>query len=433
MRERPGIAALLIFLGVLVLIDLYVFSAVKTMTLGLETRTRKYLHWAYWLVNISLFAWFLVLIMMMSPEKGPPKTFSLFFGVWIMFFVPKMLILAVIGVEDIVRGLRALFAVGYNAISDTKGMSVGISRRQFLSRAAGVIALIPLIGIAHGMIAGRWRFRVRRETLYFDDLPPAFDGFTITQMSDIHSGSFDADSHLEDVREGIQLAIDQKSDLFLFTGDLVNNRAEEMIPWKKEFARLRAPFGQYSILGNHDYGDYVDWDSAAAKQQNMEDLYATHQEIGFRLMRNEHTVLEKDGQQIYLLGVENWGNPPFPQKGDINKSLDGVPKDAFKVLLSHDPTHFDEIVSKHDTNVHLTLSGHTHGAQFGVEIPWLKWSPVKFKYPHWAGLYNVGKRYLYVNRGFGFLGFPGRVGIWPEVTVITLKKGKASPDGELNS
>lgn len=423
MRSKPNITGLLIFLGVLLLIDIYVFSAVKTMTVGMESRTRKYLHWAYWIVNASLFVWLAGILLMATPEKAMPQGLMTFFGVWVMFFVPKLLILLVIGGEDLVRGIRALFALGYNAVSDTGGVSVGISRRVFLSRAAGVIALIPFLGIAHGMIAGRWRYRVRRVTIYYDDLPAAFDGFTITQLSDIHSGSFDPVSHLEEVREGIRLAQDQKSDLFVFTGDLVNNAASEMQPWKKEFAQLRAPFGQYSVLGNHDYGDYIQWDSPEAKAQNMMDLYATHADVGFDLMRDRNVVLEKGGEKIYLLGVENWGAGGFKQKGDIDKALADVPKDAFKILMSHDPSHFDEMISKQETDIHLTLSGHTHGAQFGVEIPWLKWSPVQFRYSRWAGLYNVGKRYLYVNRGFGFLGFPGRVGIWPEVTVLTLKRG----------
>lgn len=409
-------------LGVLLLIDLYVFSAVKTMTVGLEARTRKYIHWAYWIVNISLFVWFGYFALVGTQEKVVPRGIMTFIGVWAMFFLPKLIIVMVLGVEDVGRGIRALYALGYNSISEDGGMSVGITRRQFISRAAGVIALIPFLGIAHGMIAGRWRYRVRRETIYFDDLPPAFDGFTITQLSDIHSGSFDPEAHLEEVRAGIQLAQDQKSDLFVFTGDLVNNQAAEMLPWKKEFAIIQSPFGQYSVLGNHDYGDYIAWESPQAKEQNMTDLYQAHSDVGFQLMRDENVVLEKDGQKIYLLGVENWGAGGFKQKGDLEKALATVPKDAFKVLMSHDPSHFDEIVSKHETDIHLTLSGHTHGAQFGVEIPWLKWSPVQFRYSRWAGLYNEGKRHLYVNRGFGFLGFPGRVGIWPEVTVLTLKR-----------
>jgi predicted MPP superfamily phosphohydrolase len=422
MRNRPNITGLLIFLGILLLIDMYVFSAVKTMTIGLEARTRKYIHWAYWLVNVSLFVWFGYFMLFISSEKTMPKGLMTFMGVWATLFVPKLVILLVLGLEDIGRGLRAIYALGYNSISDTGGMSVGITRRQFISRAAGIVALIPFIGMAHGVIAGRWRFRVRKETIDYDDLPPAFDGFTITQLSDIHSGSFDPVDHLDEVRAGIELAKEQKSDLFVFTGDLVNNLAEEMIPWKKVFETIKAPFGQFSILGNHDYGDYVMWESEAAKEKNLADLYQTHADIGFRLMRDESVVLEKDGQQIYLLGVENWGAGGFKQKGDIDKALSNVPKDAFKILMSHDPSHFDEIVSKHGTDVHLTMSGHTHGAQFGVEIPWLKWSPVQFRYSRWAGLYNEGKRHLYVNRGFGFLAFPGRVGIWPEVTVITLKR-----------
>ncbi len=340
-----------------------------------------------------------------------------------MFFVPKLLVLLVIGTEDVVRGIRALYALGYNAVSDTGGLSVGIGRREFLSRAAGVVALIPFVGIAHGMISGKFRFRVRRETLYFDDLPAAFDGFTITQLSDIHAGSFDPESHKEDVKLGIALAQSQKSDLFVFTGDLVNNLADEMLPWKKEFSQLRSPYGQFSILGNHDYGDYFyGHETSPAKTENFERFIQTHQDIGFDLMRDRHHIIEKNGEKIYLLGVENWGGGGFPKLGKLEKALEGVPENAFKILLSHDPSHFDQVISKHETNIHLTLSGHTHGAQFGFEIPGLKWSPVQLRYSRWAGLYKEAKRHLYVNRGFGFLGFPGRVGIWPEVTVLTLKK-----------
>lgn len=423
MKTRLGLAPILIFLGILLLLDFYVFSAVKTMTLGLEVRTRKYIHWAYWLINASLFAWCLYLVFTMPETGASPRPFMTFFGVWVLFFIPKLIVFVVIGAEDVVRGVRAIYAMGYNSISDSGGMSVGISRRTFLSRAAGALALIPFLGIAHGMISGRWRYRVRRETIYYDDLPAAFDGFTITQLSDIHVGSFDPEEHREEVLEGIRLAQQQNSDVFVFTGDLVNNIASEMTPWKQDFATLRAPFGQYSILGNHDYGDYYYGNEPSPeKDTNFKALIDTHSEIGFKLMRDEHIVLEKDGEKIYLLGVENWGAGGFKQVGNIDAALAEVPGDAFKVLLSHDPSHFDEIVSKHETEIHLTLSGHTHGAQFGVEIPWLKWSPVQFKYSRWAGLYNEAKRHLYVNRGFGFLGFPGRVGIWPEVTVITLKR-----------
>jgi uncharacterized protein len=376
-----------------------------------------------------LIGW-MIAVFFFSPAaegKGFPRSFMTFFGVWLMFLVPKLLFAIFLLGEDVFRLFRGIFAAGKNAISDSPDkMALFESRRKFISTIAAVTAAIPFVGIAHGMIAGKFRFRVRRETVFFPDLPDAFDGFTITQLSDIHVGSFDPENHREEIRRGIVLANEQKSDLFVFTGDLVNNAADEMDPWIEEFSKLHAPMGQYSILGNHDYGDYVSWDSKEHKEANMRKLYKTHEKLGFRLMRNEHTVIEKNGQQLFLVGVENWGTGGFKQNGDLDAALRGVPENAFKVLLSHDPSHFDTIVSQHRTQIHLTLSGHTHGAQFGVEIPGIKFSPVQFRYPHWAGLYEETKRYLYVNRGFGFLGFPGRVGIWPEVTVLTLRKGTAS-------
>jgi predicted MPP superfamily phosphohydrolase len=249
-------------------------------------------------------------------------------------------------------------------------------------------------------------------------LPAAFDGFTITQLSDIHSGSFD---DVAAMQKGIDLAIAQKSDLFVFTGDLVNNAASEIEPYLNRFGSIKAPYGQFSILGNHDYGDYIEWKSPEAKAANLETLKQHHKTLGYRLLLNENVTIEKGGQKISLIGVQNWGRG-FIQMGDLNKALRDVPKDAFKVLLSHDPTHWEDHVRYNSANIHLTLSGHTHGAQFGVEIPGFKWSPVKYKYLDWAGLANHNERYLYVNRGFGFLAFSGRLGIWPEVTVIELKK-----------
>ena len=223
------------------------------------------------------------------------------------------------------------------------------------------------------------------------------------------------------MQKGIDLANAQKSDLFVFTGDLVNNAAWEIEKYIDHFKQLKAPFGQFSILGNHDYGDYIMWDSDAEKAANFEKLQQHHKELGYRLLMNENVVLEKDGQKISLIGVQNWGKG-FIQFGDLDKALQGVDKDAFKILLSHDPSHWEEKVRYHPTDIHLTLAGHTHGAQFGVETAGFRWSPVQYKYLDWAGLINLKNRYLYVNRGFGFLAFSGRLGIWPEITVITLKK-----------
>lgn len=424
MRTGPSFIGIIIFFGILFLVDWYVFSGVRTVTSGFEARTRRIIHWSYWLVNISLFVWAIALFFFVPTEKGMPRAFMTFMGVWIMFFVPKLLFLLVLVGEDVYRILKSGYQLVQNWMSPSVEHVTDNSRRKFISQVALGIAMIPLLGVAHGMLAGRFRFRVRKETLWFPDLPDAFEGFTITQLSDIHIGSFDPESDREAVRRGIQLANDQRSDLLVFTGDLVNNMAAEMLPWKSELAQLNAKEGKFSILGNHDYGDYIRWDSAAEKQQNFSNLLATHEEIGFRLMRNEHHVIERNGEKLYLVGVENWGTGGFVQHGDLDKALEAVPQDGFKVLLSHDPSHWDNIVSKHHTQVHLTLSGHTHGMQFGVEIPGIKFSPVQFRYPHWAGLYHeVQRRYLYVNRGFGFLAFPGRVGIWPEVTVLELRKG----------
>ena len=283
-----------------------------------------------------------------------------------------------------------------------------------------MVAAFPLSGLLYGMFKGKYDYRVHRQTLHFTDLPEAFDGFTITQISDIHSGSFDNKAA---VQRGIDLAKAQKSDLFVFTGDLVNNAAWEIEPYLADFGQLKAPYGQFSILGNHDYGDYIQWDSEAEKAANHDKLKEHHRTLGYSLMLNENATIEKNDQKIALIGVENWGKD-FIKRGDLDEALKGVDKDAFKILLSHDPTHWEEKVRYHPTTVHLTLAGHTHGAQFGVETAGFRWSPVQYKYLNWAGLINEKNRYLYVNRGFGFLAFSGRLGIWPEITVITLKKKK---------
>ncbi len=425
MRREPNLIGIIIFIGFLLLIDYYVFTGVRTLTSGLETRTRKIVHWIYWGISLSFFVWLGIIFFTATSGGGMPKSIPSFIGLWALVFVPKLLFLVFLLGEDIYRLLRSLFAIGHNAIVKEDPMAYSVSRRKFVAVIAAATAAIPFLGILHGLAVGKFRYRVRRETIYYPDLPEAFDGFTITQLSDIHAGSFDPDTDREEIMHAINMANEQKSDIVVFTGDLVNNVAGEMDPWFNEFSQLKAPLGQFSILGNHDYGDYIEWPSEQAKQQNMESLYAVHRKIGFKLMRNENTVIEKNGQKLSLIGVENWGTGGFKKMGDLDKALVNVPADAFKILLSHDPSHFDNIVSKHNTHIHLTLSGHTHGGQFGVEIPGIKWSPIQYKYPHWAGLYGDNGKHIYVNRGFGFLALPARVGMWPEITVLTLKKGKS--------
>ena len=296
------------------------------------------------------------------------------------------------------------------------------SRRRFIAEAGILLAAVPFTGFLYAIFKGKYDYRLHEVTLYFDDLPASFDGFTITQLSDFHSGSFD---NMSAVTRGIEIAKAQKSDLFVFTGDLVNNMAWEVEPYISLFSQLKAPYGQFSILGNHDYGDYARWDSPEQKEANFEKLKQHHQTLGYRLMLNENTVIRKGADQLALIGVENWGRG-FIQVGDIDKALEGVDKNAFKILLSHDPTHWEEKIRYHPTTIHLTLSGHTHGAQFGVESDKLRWSPVQGRYLDWAGLANEKDRYLYVNRGFGFLAFSGRLGIWPEITKLTLQESPES-------
>jgi predicted MPP superfamily phosphohydrolase len=278
------------------------------------------------------------------------------------------------------------------------------------------------MSLIYGILEGKYNFKVIKQAIYFPDLPEAFDGFTITQISDVHSGSFD---NPEKISHAIDLVNEQNSDLILFTGDIVNTHAKEMHPWIETFNKIKKhEYGKYSVLGNHDYGEYVTWPTQADKDKNFEDIKKSYGQIGFSLLLNEHTFIEKDDDRIALVGVENWGRN-FKQAGDLNKASHNLTKEDFKILMSHDPSHWESEIKEHPKNFHLTLSGHTHGMQFGIEIPgYFKWSLAQYIYKQWAGLYeNVG-RYVYVNRGFGFHAYPGRVGIMPEITVIELKKGK---------
>lgn len=303
-------------------------------------------------------------------------------------------------------------------LGDAYRLFAGGPRNPYWVEFGLALFVVTVLIFLYGIIRGKYAYRVIRHTLYFKDLPENFDGFTITQISDVHAGSF---KNAKAVQRGIDLIKSQNSDLFVFTGDLVNNKATEIVPWMGHFSQIKAPFGQFSVLGNHDYGDYIKWSSETEKSANLQDLKAHHAAMGYCLLLDEHVKLVKGGQKIILAGVENWGIG-FGERGDLKKALTGVEPDDFKVLLSHDPTHWEAQVKKLPEKVHLTLSGHTHGMQFGVEAFGIKWSPVKYRYAHWAGVTAENGRYLNINRGFGFLGFSGRVGIWPEITVITLKR-----------
>jgi hypothetical protein len=338
------------------------------------------------------------------------------FGFLLTMITFKLITVIFLFSEDIFR----LIAGIYQKLSgSTKDFTLP-QRRRFLSLIAMGVASVPFGALLYGMYKGKYNFKVLKYSLEFDDLPDAFDGYRITQISDIHSGSFDNRKMIE---YGVSLINEQKSDAILFTGDMVNNKTEEMKPWADLFASLEAKDGKFSVLGNHDYGDYVPWETEALKEQNLQDLKDLQKEMGFDLLLNEHRYLHKGADKIALIGVENWGKGGFKKAGDLQKAVSEIDTSDFKILMSHDPSHWELEVVPDEKHFHLTLSGHTHGMQFGIEIPgWIKWSPVKWRYKHWAGIYKEKEQFINVNRGFGFLGYPGRVGIWPEITVITLKK-----------
>mgnify|MGYP000319827468 CR=1 FL=1 len=406
----------IIFIVIFAIIDFYAFQAVKTAFRS------KGVNIVYIVFSLIVMGNFIYQITSTDRQTGISVNMGLAIGLFLTLYIPKIAIMMIMFGEDIIRVPQAM----YRYFTEGRGIeNTGYlpSRRQFVSKIALGIAAIPFASFLYGMVIGKYNFKVLKYTLHFEDLPDAFDGYRITQISDIHSGSFD---NKEKIEYAVDLVNEQASDVILFTGDMVNNKATEMLPWKSVFSKLNAKDGMYSILGNHDYGDYVSWETDQAKEENLEHLSEIQRELGFDLMRNESRFIEKSGQRIALVGVENWGKG-FKQKGDLKKAAQDIDADDFKILMSHDPSHWQHQVIEDDYHYHLTLSGHTHGMQFGIEIPgWIKWSPVKWRYKYWAGIYKEQGQYINVNRGFGFLAYPGRVGIWPEITVIELKKGKAT-------
>jgi hypothetical protein len=416
MRHGGFVTLFLIIAAISILLDLYISSGLKTLTRDWPSqRLRTIALWVYWVISLTVTLLLIAGFSSFTTARGMMPFHEWVLSFFLIFFITKLFFAVVLSLGDLGRFVAGL---ARNLDGAKKTAPYFPERRKFISEIAVLVATVPFTSLLYAMIGGKYNYKVHRTTLYFDDLPDAFDGFTITQISDIHSGSFD---NTDAVQRGIDLAKAQKSDLFVFTGDLVNNAAWEIEPYIDRFKELKAPFGQFSILGNHDYGDYVHWNSEEEKAANLEKLKQHHQELGFRLLLDENLELEKDGQKITLIGVQNWGRG-FVKVGNLDKALIGTPKDSFKILLSHDPTHWEEKVRHHPTHIHLTLSGHTHGAQFGVETAGMRWSPVQYRYLDWAGLLVENKKHLYVNRGFGFLAFSGRLGIWPEITVLELRK-----------
>ena len=395
----------IILLAVFFIIEIYVYQAIRNIT------TNNYIRIGYWVFTLLAYGIILYWILTFNRASRDHQQIQLMVSAMMIFVLPKLLSVIFLLIGDFTRFVE--FGFKYFTAKE----NYFPERRKFISTtalaAAGIFSALAIDGI----IFGKYRHTVRKVKLRFKNLPENFKGYKIVQISDVHSGSF---FNPQKLQKAIDLINEQDADVVLFTGDMVNNYADEFKPFIPLFKSIKAKDGKFSILGNHDYGDYGAWNSREEKAQNIPNLKNYQAEAGFKLLRNENIALEKNGEKIYLLGVENWGIKPFPQYGDLDKALKGVPEDAIKVLMSHDPTHFDEVVKKHKTNVHLTLSGHTHGMQFGLDLKNIKWSPVKFKYKKWADLYESEGKYLYVNRGFGVIAYPGRVGINPEITVIEL-------------
>jgi predicted MPP superfamily phosphohydrolase len=399
---------LLILIILIFVVEFYTFQAFKTISKS------KAIRFSFLAISIGVYLYFFITLLTYDRSQGQTPQFQMAVGILLTFSIPKLVIILVLFGEDAYRWILKLFS----AISSKETTSL-VGRRKFISQLALGLAAIPFASFIYGIIQGKYNYKVIKYQLTFDDLPDAFDGYTITQISDIHSGSF---TNKKKIQYGVDLINEQKSDLMLFTGDIVNNKADEMDDWIDVFKQLEAKEGKYAILGNHDYGDYMDWESPQDKIDNFQKVKEIHQKIGFDLLLDEHRYLEKNGEKIALIGVENWGKG-FNQAGDLQRASAKIKKEDFKILMSHDPSHWEEKVKNDDFNYHLTLSGHTHGLQMGIEIPgWLRFSPSQFVYKQWAGLYQEFGRYVNVNRGFGYHAFPGRVGIWPEITVIELKK-----------
>lgn len=404
------------------LFEWYVFKGfASAITFVANPLLKKLLLIAYWLIPLFMLGQIIYLFWLTRQPNYSPSTayWSSFMATTVLFIVPKLLIFGSHLIEDIVYSISWLFhKINPGELASETERSGTISRARFITQLGVILATIPFFSILYGILFGRFNFTVVRKQLSFASLPKAFNGLKIVHISDMHLGSFQQ-KH-EPVKKAINMINELNPDLVLFTGDLVNNHTDEVHGWEDILSGIKANIGKYSITGNHDYGDYFRWSSKEEKQANFERFKAKHKEIGFELLLNNQLSFQKGEEKIVLAGVENWGKPPFKQYGDLAKALMDVSDDTFTILMSHDPSHWDEeVIPK--SQVDLTLSGHTHGMQFGIDIPGFKWSPVKYKYPRWSGLYEEGSQKLYVNRGFGYLAFPGRVGMPPEITLIELQ------------
>ena len=417
---------LLIILAVLFIIDLYAFQSVKFLCKGLSQSQIRNAYIIYWAVSIFCFGLIITgNIFDWHQWNKFFRTYSFAF-VFIVFF-SKLFVDVFLLIDDLIRifrwsGMKISDLLSTPDSTKAKIVRHGISRSDFLVKLAVIIGAIPFFSMIYGMLNGAYNYRKRKVILTLDNLPKSFHGFKIVQISDIHTGSF---TRMDPVKEAIQIINDQQPDLVFFTGDLVNDSHEEALPFMDILKEIKSKHGVFSIFGNHDYGDYKKWESDEAKRENLRKLADVHKELGWNLMLDEHRHIEKDGERITVIGVQNWSaRMGFQRYGSIEKATEKIDYSPVNILLSHDPSHWKAQITDKYPMIDLTLSGHTHGMQFGIEIPGFKWSPVQYVYREWADLYRHKNQFLYVNRGLGFLAYPGRVGILPEITVFELRKSE---------
>ncbi len=405
-----------VLLLVLFFIDWYFYQAVGVWVKGSTQNIIKWLKWAYWGITIATFL-LILFYNFGNPDWFEGQTRSLVLTAVFINYFSKVFGIIFLLIEDITRAGK--WVVSFFQNPEPSGSGKTIPRSEFLAKTALVASTVPLLSMSYGIISGAHDYRIRRKKVVLPNLPHQFDGIKLAQLSDIHSGSF---FNRTAVKGGVEMLMNEKPDVVFFTGDLVNNESREVKEYINIFGKIAAPLGVYSVTGNHDNGDYRNWSSPEAKLNNFRDLQEAHKLMGYDLLMNENRFLEVDGERIAILGNENWGAGRFAKYGDLDKAYKGSEEAPVKILLSHDPSHWDAQVRPKYNDIDLMLAGHTHGFQFGVEIGNFKWSPSQYAYKQWAGLYTEGNQHLYVNRGFGYIGYPGRIGMPPEITILELVK-----------
>ena len=405
------------FLSLLIFaIDYYVWQAFRTATQHSSAQIQLFTRYAYWgftgMIILGIWAYNFMPLHFWKNEIR-----ITFMALVMISVITKLFIILFLLIEDITRIIRWSYQNVKTRISPDEYSPGPISRNEFLSKAALAVGAVPAATFAFGIISGAHDYRVEKISLKIPNLPKAFKGMRIAQVSDIHTGSF---FNKTAVKGGVEMMMREKADVIFFTGDLVNNEAKEVKDYFEIFSKLKAPLGVFSTLGNHDYGDYVRWNSPAAKKQNLKDLMKAHELMGYDLLMDEHRFIEESGEKLAIIGVQNIGVGRFPWYGNLGKAYAGTEEASIKLLLSHDPTHWNAEVTQKFKDIDVAFAGHTHGSQFGVKIGNYKWSPAQYVYKQWAGLYKEGEQQIYVNRGYGYLGYPGRVGMPPEITVFTL-------------